>query len=187
MKRAAGLVAVMMAALTVGACAPMYGRPIFGASPMYPAARAVRPMYEPSPIGRWDAVMTLAPNAILEVLDADGTTHTARFVKASVSALAVIEDGAQTSMPRASVVRVVLLPALRHDDAVKEAAGSAAAGALTAGVGMALIPYLATGQVWIPPARFWGTGAVMGGASAIARQKQAQNPRIVYLADVNRM
>lgn len=184
MKRSVGLVMVLTASVLAGACAPMamYG-PMAGSAL---ARRAPRAPYEPSPIGRWDSVMSLGPNAVVEVLDAEGRTHVAQFVRASVVALMLVENGEPASMPRAEVVRVTLLPS-RKADAVKEVVTGAAGGAAAAGVGVALIPYLFTGRVWLPPARIWGVGAVAGAADALGKQKAEQHPRTVYVAALDRM
>jgi hypothetical protein len=184
MARMAAL-AVLMASVVVSGCAPMYGRPMFG--PVSGASRAHRVPYEPPPIGRWDAVMSLAPDSVIEVLAADGTTHIAQFVKASLASIALVENGAPAALPRAEVVRVTLLPGVRTADGVQNAAAGAAKGAAAAGVGIALVPYLMTGHVWVPPARFWGTGAVLGAADAITRQRDSRRPRTVYIAPLDGM
>ena len=186
MTRLAGLVVVLMASVTAGACGPIYGRPMFG--PMSGSLHASRAAYEPPPIGRWDAVMSLQADSLIEVLAADGTTHVAQFVKASLGSLALVENGAPTAMPRMDVVRVTLLPSPRTTDAtVKDVAAGAAKGAAGAGIGVALIPYLLTGHLWMPPARIWGMGAVLGAAGAVGREKDAQRPRTVYIASLGRM
>jgi hypothetical protein len=157
-----------IAALSSGACAPML---MGGGYAQQPPA-----------LGRWDQVMTLRPNWIVEVLDAEGVMHNGRFIRASVRTLRISTSAGEIELPRADVIRVELLDAQDGADTGKNVAVGAATGALALGGGMALIPYLATGKVILPPARFFGLGAAMGAVDAAQRDRHGRRPRTVYIA-----
>ena len=151
----------------------MYGRP----------APAVAHAYEPSPLGRWDQVMYLKPNFVIGVLAADGTTQVGRFIRADIRSLRFQANAAELNLRREDVIRVDLLalPDAGQSDAEEIAIGAAKGAAAMAGV-MAAIPFLVTGKVWVPPARFWGAGAVAGGIDAAQRNRYERRPRTIYIA-----
>src|SRR5687767_3368609 len=172
MDRIVKIVIVFAAALSCGACAPLMGGAIA-------AGRYGRPMHAPPPpaymqqpsLNRWDQVMSLRPNWIIEVLDTEGRLHTGRFVRASVKVLLFSTNAGEMELTRQEVVRLDLLDAQTSEgDTGKAVAAGAAKGALATGAGVALIPYLLTGNVIVPPARFFVVGAALGAAGALQRQ-----------------
>jgi hypothetical protein len=185
MIRMAKILMVLSAALATGACAPMlggamaagrYGRPMYGPPP--PPAYVTQPS-----LNRWDQVMSLRPNWVIEVLDSEGRTHNGRFIRASVKVLLFSTSTGETELARQDVVRVDLLDAQATDgDAGKDVALGAATGALAMGGGMTLIPYLLTGKVIVPPARFFVVGGAMGAVGALQRQDLDRRPRTIYVA-----
>ena len=182
MKRSAGLMIVLVASVGAGACAPMIGRPMFGA-PMYGQPPVVAQPYQPPALGRWDQVMSLKPNFVIEVLAADGTTQAGRFIRADVQSLRFQANANEVNLRREDVIRVDLL-AVPHAGATdaQEIATGAAKGALTMAGAMAAIPFLISGKVWVPPARFWAAGAVVGGIDAAQRNRYERQPRTIYVA-----
>jgi hypothetical protein len=139
----------------------------------------------PSPVGRWDEVMALRPNWIIDVLDAEGDTHTGRFVRASVRSLRLVKSGGELELPRREVVRVDLLHAQdTPGTTAREIGTGAAAGAATMAGGAMLIPFLLTGKVFLPPARFLAAGAVLGGVTAAGELRHERRPRTVYVARI---
>jgi hypothetical protein len=181
------MVMTLVLTLIAAGCAPMYGGGMTGAGLLRPRAAAVRP-YEPPPIGRWDSVMFLDKGSTLGVLTADGTTRIGVIVHADVNALTLAHSGAPESIPRPDVVRVDLLRAAgRAKSVVKDAAAGAVAGAATAGLGVALLPFLASGEVWLPPARVWGVGAAFGAAAAVMNKKEERRARTIYIARLDTM
>lgn len=188
MKRAM-LIALLFAAVASGACAPLLGAPMMGrgmyAPPPRPPAASAAPT---PPFGRWDEVMSLRQNWIVEVLDAEGVTHTGRFVRASLHSLKFVTTGGEQEVIRRDVIRVDLIQA---DDGpgttAKEVGLGAAAGAASMAGAMALVPFLATGKLMLPPARYWAAGAALGGVQAAQAGREARRPRTIYLARINDM
>ena len=184
MSAMAKTVVVLIAALTTGACAPLmggaiaagrYGRPMFGPPPP--------PAYQQPSLNRWDQVMSLRSNWIIEVLDAEGQSHNGRFIRASVKVLRFSTNAGEVELAKQDVVRVDLLDAQTSGgDAGTKVAVGAASGALVTGAGIALIPYLLTGKVIVPPARFFVAGAAMGAAGALQQQHHDRRPRTIYVA-----
>jgi hypothetical protein len=187
MKRAM-LIAVIFAAGASGACAPILGAPMMGRGMYTPPPRPTVSAAPTSPFGRWDEVMSLRSNWIVEVLDAEGFTHTGRFVRASLHSLKFVTTGGEHELARPDVIRVDLIQA---DDGpgttAKEVGLGAAAGAAGMAGAMALVPFLAAGKLIVPPARFWATGALLGGAKAAQAGREARRPRTIYLARINDM
>ena len=180
------LTALLLAGVVSGACAPMYGAPMMAGRTMYaPPPRPNAPVVQATPFGRWDEVMALRPNWIVEVLDAEGTTHTGRFVRASVRSLKFVTIGGEFELPRPEVIRVDLLQAEDASGTAKEVAAGAATGAISMAGAIAVVPFLMTGKFYAPPARFWAFGAALGGIKAAQQARAAREPRTVYVARIN--
>ncbi|MEO5897084.1 MAG: hypothetical protein ABIS06_15445 [Vicinamibacterales bacterium] len=187
MKRPARMVLMSLVTLLATGCAPIYTGAMAGGGPFRPRGAAIRP-YDPPPIGRWDAVMSLDKGSTIGVLTADGVTRVGVIVHADLALLTLAESGAQRPIPRSDVVRVDLIRAAgRNKSMVKDAAVGAVAGAATAGLGLALFPYLASGDVWVPPARVWGVGAAFGAAAAVMNHKDDRRMRTIYIARIDGM
>jgi len=184
MKRPAEMVLVLLVTLLATGCAPMYTGAIAAGGPLRPRAASTRP-YEPPPIGRWDAVMSLRKASTISVLTNDGSTRTAVFAGATVDSLILVGSVSDISIQRLQVVRVDLVRASgRGESMARDAAVGGLVGAVTAGVGLALIPFLASGDVWVPPARVWGVGAILGAAGALMNPKEDRLPRTIYIARI---
>lgn len=173
-------IVAVLAALSTGACAPLLHNPGFG----YPRPYAQRPAAVQQDIvtGRWDRVIALAPGATLAVMTTDGDVHVGRFVKAGLQWLSVAVDGAPRELARADVMRIDLVSAPVERGGGDEVMRGAAVGAATMGGAMMVVPFLATGDVWVPPARFWGFGAALGAIGAVQKRKLEARDRTVYLA-----
>jgi hypothetical protein len=185
MKRPAVMVLCLLVSLFATGCAPIYTGAMAAGGPLRPRAIATRP-YEPPPIGRWDALMSLAKASTITVLTTDGITRIAVFAGATVDSLIVVGSASNVAIPRLEVVRVDLVGTSgRGQLLVREAAAGGLVGALTAGVGLALIPFLASGEVWVPPARVWGVGALLGAAGAMTNPKEDRRPRTIYIAPLD--
>lgn len=89
-------------------------------------------------------------------------------------------NGSAVELPREQVMRVDVTPraggVAGQDVAVDAARGAASLGGL-----MMAIPYLITGDVHVPPARFWGLGAVLGAADAVQGRAESRE-RTVYVS-----
>lgn len=186
MTRTAALMAMLMATFGSGACAPMMRGPMYGPGMFGPPARPA--IVQASPAGRWDEVMSLRPNWIIDILDAEGTMHTGRFVKASVKSLRFVTSSGEIELVRRDVIRVDLIHAEDGPGTTaKEVGIGAASGAASMAGAMALIPFLATGKLFAPPPRFWATGAVIGGLHAAQRAQSNRRPRTIYVARIDDM
>ncbi|HVL68595.1 MAG TPA: hypothetical protein VM364_15135 [Vicinamibacterales bacterium] len=175
------LFALMIPALVATGCAPLLVPPPMTAH-RGPFARpaAVAPL-PPPVVGRWDNVVGIQPGTLLGVISADGTARTGRFAGAGLRWLRLHSDGAEIELPREDVLRVDVLPqADRVDEG--EVVKGAARGALALGGLMMAVPYLLTGDVYVPPARFWATGAVVGAAGAIQEERFLKGGRTIYVA-----
>ena len=181
------LIAVVFAAGASSGCASMLGAPMMGpgmyAPPPRPSAIAAPPT---SALGRWDQVMSLRPNWIVDVLDSDGYTHTGRFVRASVHTLTFVTTGGEHEMARAEVIKVDLIQAENESGATaKEVGLGAAAGTVSIAASTALLPFLFCGKLFLPPPQVLAVGAVAGGMTAVGRGREARRPRTIYLARIN--
>ena len=136
-------------------------------------------------------VMSLGKTSMISVLTTDGATRTAVFVGATVDALILAGRDTNVSIPRPQIVRIDLVRAPGHGASVtKTAAAGALAGAAVAGIGVALIPLSASGDVWVPPARVWAVGALVGAAygmaGALMNSSEEARPRTIYIAQIDR-
>lgn len=184
MKRVAGLAFVMAMAVGTAGCAPMLARGMFA----HPRHARGGPAPEMPPIGRWDQVMSLRPGVTIALLLADGTTREGQFVKASVRSVAFVAESGEAQLSREDVIRVDLVRGLPTGrDTAKAVAIGAAQGALLAGASVAAIPYLLSGDFWLPPARIWGFGAVAGGLRAGQADARERMPRTLYIAPMRGM
>jgi len=130
---------------------------------------------------------------MISVLTTDGSTRTGVFLRATGSSL-ILSGGSDSdvSIPRLDVIRVDLIRASgRGQSIARNAAAGAAAAAVSAGVGLALIAYLHSGDIWIPPARVWGVSAVLGAgygaAGAMMNQQEESRARTIYIARMEGM
>lgn len=190
MKRLAGMGLILLVSVLATGCGPIVTGALAGAGPLRPRGVPTQP-YQPPPIGRWDAVMSLARSSMIGVLTTDGTTHTAVFVAATVDSLILAGRDRSVSIPRQEIVRIDLVRAPgRATSVAKAAAAGALTGAAVAGVGVALIPFSASGELWLPPARVWGVGALVGAAYGIAgaltNPNEEARPRTIYIARIDR-
>jgi hypothetical protein len=190
MNRLLGVGVILLVAVLAAGCGPMYTGALIGAGPVRPGAVPTRP-YQPPPIGRWDAVMSLGTSSLISVLTTDGSTRTALFVGATVDSLILAGRDAKVAIPRLDVVRIDLMRAPgRAKSLVKNAAAGALTGAAVAGIGVALIPFSASGEVWLPPARVWGVGALVGAgygiAGALTNPNEDGRPRTIYIARIDK-
>lgn len=180
------LIALVVAAAASSSCAPMLGAPMMGTARYGPPPRASALGGPPSPFGRWDEVMGLRQNWIIEVLDSEGYSHTGRFVRASLRTLKYVTTGGEHEIAREDVIRVDLIQAENGAGAtVKEVGLGAAAGAVGTSVATALLPFLFSGKLFLPPPQVLAVGAVAGGVGAAERGREARRPRTIYLARIN--
>jgi hypothetical protein len=132
--------------------------------------------------------MSLRPNWIVEVLDSDGYTHTGRFVRASLQSLRFVTTGGEHEIARRDVIRVDLI---HVEDAAGATAKDVTLGAAAGAVGMAaptaLLSFLFSGKLTLPPAPYLAAGALAGGVTAAERGRQARRPRMIYVARINDM
>lgn len=183
---------LMILASAAAGCAPM----LHGAGGTYPGAMYPGGMYPPfaprqipttpdSPwagiVGRWDNLLALGPTAVLGIITADGATRIGRYAGAGSQLLRIVEDGQEIELARKDVARVDLLAAPKGIDEGAVAL-DAVKGALTVGGVMALVPYLATGKLHLPPGRFWAFGGVVGGVMSVERQKLQNRARTLYVS-----
>ncbi|HXG55208.1 MAG TPA: hypothetical protein VNJ03_07480 [Vicinamibacterales bacterium] len=184
MKRVIGLAVVMAVSVGTTGCAPMLAAGMFA----HPRQARGGPAPAMPPIGRWDQVMSLRPGATIAMLTADGTTRAGQFVKASVRSVAFVAESGEIELPREEIIRVDLVRALPSGHrTAKTVVTGAAQGALLAGASVAALPYLLTGNLWLPPARIWGFGAVAGGLKAGQGDAHERMPRTVYIAPMRGM
>ncbi len=170
----AGVVVVL--ALSMSACAPMYLGPRSMAGPR---GIAVAP---PSPVGRWDAVMILEPGSIVGLMTADGSTHTGRFVRAGADWIRIIEQGAEADVERLEVVRVDLLRRPAGAVFPKRVLGGALSGALVlAGMEM-FVGSAFKGSLHTPSVRTLAGGAAAGAAAGVVDGLMQQQQRTIYVS-----
>ena len=178
--QAATLLLVVVATLATTACAPLLYPPSHG----FPQRRGHTAMVRPPdpPIGRWDNVVGLPAGVVLGIVTANGDVHTGSFVKAGMQWLRVAGGRGDIELARADVMRVEILGHAAGGINADAVVGGAAKGAATVAGAMMLVPYLLTGDVWVPPARFWGLGAALGAAGAVQKGRLDAQSRTVYLA-----
>lgn len=176
---------VLLAVGTVG-CAPMmYGpgrtAPVYGL--FGPPARPMAAI-DSSPasvVGRWDNVVGLNPTAQVGIVLADGSHRTGRFLRAGMDFVRILENGIEIDLSRDDVARLDLLKNGAGIDGA-EIARDAAVGAAVSGAMLMVVPYLITGRVEVPPARWWAAGAVAGGAGSYEQQRFAHAARTLYVS-----
>lgn len=182
------LLGLVFATGTCGACAPILGAPMMGPARYAPPPKPSAVAAPAPPFGRWDEVMSLRPNWIVEVLDSAGYTHTGRFVRASLQTLKFVTTGGEHEIARGDVIRVDLIQAeVTPGTTAKEVGLGAAVGAVGTAAATALLPFLFSGKVMLPPAPYLGLAAVAGGVTAAERGREARRPRTIYLARINDM
>lgn len=177
---------VLLAVVGTTGCAPM----LYGPGRMVPPhglfAPPARPAVGPgspwaSVVGRWDNVVGLNSNALVGIVTADGTLRAGRFVRAGSGFVRLLESGVEVELPRADVARLDLLKSAEPIDGGELVRDAARGAALTGGLMMA-VPYLITGRVYVPPARFWAAGAVAGGVASYQLQRFGRAERTVYIS-----
>ena len=174
------VLAVVVASLTTTACAPLLHPGVHG----FPTRRAAHPgavRAEP-PVGRWDRVVAVRPGTPLAIMTTSGEQRTGTFIHAGMDWLRISADGAVTELPRDQVMRIDVLAGGRDGARAEDVLAGAAKGAAAFGGAMMLVPYLITGDVWVPPARVWGVGAAFGAAGAVQKGRLAEDSRTIYLA-----
>lgn len=178
----------LMILLAVGGttgCAPMlYGPARMG--PPHGLFAPARPAIGPdspwtSVVGRWDNVVGLNSRDLVGIVTADGTLRAGRFVRAGSAFVRMIESGVEVELPRAEVARLDVLKGAEAIDGGELVRDAARGAALTGGLMMA-VPYLITGRVYVPAARFWAAGAVVGGAASYQQQRLGRSERTVYIS-----
>ena len=180
------LFTVLVAAGPPPACAPILSAPMMSPARYGPPPRSSAIGAPPSPFGRWDEVMGLRQNWIIEVLDSEGYSHTGRFLRASLRTLKFVTSGGEYEIARQDVIRVDLIQAENGAGAnAKEVGLGAAAGAASIAASTALLPFLFSGKVFLPPPQVLAVGAVAGGITAAERGREARRPRTIYLARIN--
>ena len=133
-----------------------------------------------TPVGRWDAVMSLDPTALIGVTTADGVPHTGRFVRAGMYWLRLFENGAEVEIARDDVARVDFLGGVTGDSAQRIAAG-AAVGAAAAG-GTQLFMALMYGGKLVMPGRALAIGAAGGAVAGAIDSAARKEQRAIYIA-----
>lgn len=174
------LALVLLASMSAAGCAPLlvgpqtYGRP---------RAAMVQPL---PPVGRWDLVMSLQPSWLIAVIEANGTTHTGRFLAADGDGLSVVVRGSEISVPRVEVMRVDLVQTLPAGARTgKRIAAGAAAGSLAMVAALQIVPLAFAGKLWMPPAKVWVAGAALGAGDAALRDAAERYPRTIYVAPMH--
>ncbi len=170
------LVALIAALLTTGCSPLMYGGQYRGMPSPY--ASSIPP--ESAAFGRWDNVMRLTRDSLIDVLTMDGTANVGTIIGADAVSVQLVIDGADTRISKSEVVRVDLLnPGAGSTVAV---ARKAARGAIIGAAGMTLLAGVIGGPAWPPPGIFLRAGAAGGALSGAQSELLQPQSRIIYLA-----
>lgn len=178
MKRAM-LIAMIFAAGASGACAQVLGAPAI--RPQSSAKRNEHDATRFSPVGRWDQVLYLRPNWVIEVIDTNTSVLKGRFVRADVSSLTLVTSEGEREINRRDVSRVALIAAPDHDKP-KKITKHAIVGAIVLAAGISLVPAIKGGKIWVPPVSVWALGAAYGGASSAIALAVEGRSRTIYVA-----
>ena len=159
-----------------------------GAYGRYPMMRpAPMPAIDPyaAALGRWDSVMRLPIESVIDVLEMNGTAHVGKITRVDGYSVGVMVNGNEREIPRAEILRVDLLdlPGSEVGAAAKRAGLGAALG-----VGaMALVGAVIGGSAWPPPAAMLRAGAAIGGVAGAESSLIARQKRLIYLAEHQRI
>jgi hypothetical protein len=177
------IVLIVPALLTTG-CAAMlnpalnpyggYGRPLVNPYAMRTAVMA------PLPIGRWDNVMRLPLESIIDVVTSDGVPHVGAVAGSDAQTVVLREAGQQSRIARSDIIRIDVVDVAGSE--TRAVAVGAAKGAMLGAGAAALVGAVAGGQAWPPRGPFLrgsiALGAVAGGA-AVMEQRRG---RMIYLS-----
>lgn len=172
---------IVLASIASVGCAPLLSAPL---ADLAHARRHPAAVSRPAPpvVGRWDNVVALAPATPLTVIIADGSVRTGRFLTAGLRSMRLRVNGSEVDLPRDEILRVDVTPRAAGAVDGGDVVVGAARGAASVGGLMMAIPYLITGDVHVPPARFWGLGAVLGAADAVQKGRAENRERTVYVS-----
>jgi hypothetical protein len=171
------LIILLTAPVTIGCSALMYpGSGLYRPAPIAPRSRVTPEL----PLGRWDNVMRLPSQTIIDVLTRNGRATVGGFVDADEQYVRLQLADAEIPISRLDVVRIdlVALPGSTTRAVARRAAG----GALL-GVGIAaLIGGVIGGEAWPPPGVLLRTGAAIGGAGGVESALAERRGRMIYLS-----
>jgi hypothetical protein len=148
----------------------------------YPSAYRGRGTVAPEyvPVGRWDNVMRLARQTVIDVLTRDGRATVGGFVDADEQYVRVLLGDLEVSISRLDIVRIDLvdLPGSTTRAVARRAAGGAILGA----AGAVLLAGVIGGEAWPPPGALVRAGvaggALVGGETELSQRRS----RLIYLA-----
>jgi len=144
----------------------------------YRSPRSAAPDYVP--VGRWDTVMRLPKETVIDVLTRDGRATVGGFVDADEQYVRVRLGDADIPLSRLDVVRIDLveLPGSTTRAVARRAAGGAILGA----AGAVLLAGVIGGDAWPPPGALVRAGvaggALVGGEAELSQRRS----RLIYLA-----
>jgi hypothetical protein len=131
-------------------------------------------------VGRWDNVMRLPSQTVIDILTRDGRATVGGFVGADEQSIRVRLDGAEIPISRLDVVRIDLVDLA--GSSTRAVARRAAAGAILGAAGAAIIAGVIGGGAWPPPGALVrggaASGALAGGEAELARRRS----RLIYLS-----
>jgi hypothetical protein len=184
MKKHVFFLGLILAAASASGCAQSlmpfaYDRlrraPFPAQSPMTPvdAGFAVR--------GRWDLVMRLPTQSVIDVLTSDGAAHVGQLIGVSRDTVNVMVKASEQKIARADVLRIDLvdLPGSEVRAVARRAAGGALLGIAAAALAGAVIG----GEAWPPPGALVRGGAAIGGVSGGQAALAERQGRLIYVAE----
>lgn len=177
------IVLIVPALLTTG-CAAMlnpalspyggYGRPMVNPYAMR------TPVMAPLPIGRWDIVMRLPVESIIDIVTSDGVPHVGAVAGSDAQTVVLREAGQESRIARSDVIRIDLVDIAGSETGA--VAVGAAKGALLGAGAAALVGAVIGGAAWPPRGPFLrgsiALGAVAGGAAVLEQRRG----RMIYLS-----
>ena len=174
---------VLLVAATVvstGCSALMYPR---GYQPGGFAPRPYRgpaTVAEPVPVGRWDNVMRLPPQTVIDVLTRDGRANVGDFVDADEQYVRLLIARTEVPISRLDVVRIDLvdLPGSTTRAVARRAAG----GAILGVAGALLFGAVLGGDAWPPPGALVRAGAAGGALVGGEAELTQRRSRLIYLS-----
>jgi hypothetical protein len=187
MKAPALCLGLLLASVTTTGCTALL--PYQGAYGRYPMMMRPAPMPAVDPgsavRGRWDHVMRLPRESVIDVLEMDGTAHLGKMTGVDGYGLGVLVNGIERQIPRADIVRIDLVDLPGNEAAA--AAKRAGAGALI-GMGAAVLAgAVIGGGAWPPPAAMVRAGAAIGGVAGAESLLILRQKRLVYLAEFQQL
>jgi hypothetical protein len=144
----------------------------------YRSRGTVAPEYVP--VGRWDNVMRLARQTVIDVLTRDGRANVGAFVDADEQYVRLQIGGTEVPISRLDVVRIDLvdLPGSTTRAVARRAAG----GAILGVAGALLFGAVVGGEAWPPPAALVRAGAAGGAVVGGEAELSQRRSRLIYLA-----